>query len=63
MSVSFLERIVAKAGEEGVFIPLGRAPDTIEAEFLGEGILQTAREPAEGTLIDSVPETARDLPD
>jgi hypothetical protein len=25
--------------------------------------LQTAREPAKGTLIDVVPETARDLPD
>jgi hypothetical protein len=57
------EGIEAKAREQDVFIPLRRAPDTGEAEFLGEGILQAAREPSKGTLIDSVPETARDLPD
>src|ERR1700719_4107589 len=76
MSVARLEGIVAKAGEEGVFVPfrhapgtwdardpVARDPDTWEAVFLGEGISEAARELAKGTLIDSFPETARDLPD
>src|ERR1019366_2212043 len=44
------EGIVAQAGEEDIPVPLRRPSDTIEAVFLGEGILQPARQPAEGTL-------------
>jgi hypothetical protein len=56
------ERIITKAGEEHIFIPLRCTPNPGEGESLGERILQTARQPAEGPLINIVPETGRDLP-
>ena len=57
------EGIVAKTGEEHVVLRLRRESKTGEGIFLGEGILKTAREPAKGTFIDVLPETAGDLPD
>ena len=55
------EGIVAQAGEEHIFVPLLRPSDSAKVVFLGEGILQPARQPAEGTLIDIVPEAHRGL--
>jgi hypothetical protein len=57
--IARLEGVVAQAGEEHIFVPLGRPSDTAEAEFLGEGILQPARQPAKITLLDIIPEAHR----
>ena len=55
-----LERIIAKARVEHVFASRGFASYALKAVFLGEHIFQAARQPAKGSLIDILPEAARD---